>query len=135
MDDLGAWENGRMHHWRQAALELSDGRTDEFARTALVIALYFLQVASAFTREVGGDPPTPPVRFAISLFLCGCDCVSVSLTRSIGRRDIVRPFPLLPSPRSFPLQLHWGVYFQAGLPEHPLSSRGSHSSRKHRGAR
>jgi hypothetical protein len=60
----------RAQHWRRAAFELSDGRTDEFLRTILAISLYILQVTSAFEPDVGGNPPTPPGGvIACALFL------------------------------------------------------------------
>jgi len=69
MDKFGALDN-REQFWRQTALELADGRTNEFLRTALAIALYMLQVTSAFMKEVGGEPQTPPGGvIACALFL------------------------------------------------------------------
>jgi hypothetical protein len=61
IDNLGAWRDDNWQHWEEAALKLSDARTAAFARTTFVIALYILQVASAFLKEIGGEPPTPPV--------------------------------------------------------------------------
>jgi len=54
------WDNKKHAHWVEAALDLAGGRTDEFFRTWLAVAIYILQVASAFVRGVGGEPPTPP---------------------------------------------------------------------------
>lgn len=59
--NLKPWDQSNWKHWEEAAVKLSDARTDGFARTTFVIALYILQVASAFLKEIGGEPPTPPV--------------------------------------------------------------------------
>ncbi|KAK3367567.1 hypothetical protein B0H63DRAFT_515402 [Podospora didyma] len=58
--EFGARNEDQFRHWRQAALELADARTDEILRTGLAIFLYILQIMSAFMPEVGGEPPTPP---------------------------------------------------------------------------
>jgi len=63
-------DSPREQHWKKAALDLSDGRTNEFLRALLAIALYILQVTSAFLPAVGGEPPTPPGGvIACALFL------------------------------------------------------------------
>ncbi|KAK1756584.1 hypothetical protein QBC47DRAFT_445272 [Echria macrotheca] len=57
------WRDGGIEerqHWERAALELADSRTDEFFRTLLAVALYVLQVTSAFMTQIGGQPATPP---------------------------------------------------------------------------
>jgi hypothetical protein len=62
------WDEQRHIHWVHAALELSGGRTDEFFRTLFAVAIYILQIASAFVKGVGGEPPTPP-GYVLSFFL------------------------------------------------------------------
>ncbi|KAK0652446.1 hypothetical protein B0T16DRAFT_454812 [Cercophora newfieldiana] len=54
------WNEDQHIHWVSAAGELAGGRTDEFFRTLLAVAIYMLQVASAFVKGVGGEPQTPP---------------------------------------------------------------------------
>ena len=54
------WDMERHIHWVHAALEISGGRTDQFLRTLFAVAIYILQVVSAFAKRVGGEPPTPP---------------------------------------------------------------------------
>lgn len=50
--------NGR--HWRMAAIELADSRSDEILRTTLAIVLYFYQVIASFIEQVGGTQSSPP---------------------------------------------------------------------------
>jgi len=47
-------------HWRDAALQLADGRSDERLRSCFSILLYVLQLLSAFVFDIGGGSPNPP---------------------------------------------------------------------------
>lgn len=46
--------------WRDAALDLADSRSDERLRSMLAVALYVLQILSAFIVDIGGGPSNPP---------------------------------------------------------------------------
>lgn len=46
--------------WRNAALDLADSRSDERLRSMLAVALYVLQILSAFIVDIGGGPSNPP---------------------------------------------------------------------------
>ncbi|KAI9764289.1 MAG: hypothetical protein M1840_008580 [Geoglossum simile] len=46
--------------WNEAACGLACGRTDEFARTCLAIAIYICGVIAAFVPKVGGEPTSLP---------------------------------------------------------------------------
>ncbi|KAK1829770.1 hypothetical protein QBC39DRAFT_412761 [Podospora conica] len=46
--------------WRDAAIDLSDARSDERLRSMLAVALYVLQILSAFIVDIGGGPTNPP---------------------------------------------------------------------------
>lgn len=47
-------------HWCDAALQLSDGRTDERLRSMFAILLYVVQLLSAFVFDIGGGSANPP---------------------------------------------------------------------------
>jgi hypothetical protein len=46
--------------WRDAALDLADSRSDERLRSMLAVALYVLQILSAFIVDIGGGTSYPP---------------------------------------------------------------------------
>ncbi|KAK0747060.1 hypothetical protein B0T18DRAFT_447420 [Schizothecium vesticola] len=46
--------------WRDAALDLADSRSDERLRSMLAVALYVVQILSAFIVDIGGGPSNPP---------------------------------------------------------------------------
>ncbi|GAB1313313.1 hypothetical protein MFIFM68171_03523 [Madurella fahalii] len=63
------WNEERHIYWVKAAGQLAGGRTDQFLRTLLAVAIYMFQVASTFIQRVGGDPPTPPGRVMLKTIL------------------------------------------------------------------
>lgn len=54
------WIPQARHLWRDAALDLADSRSDERLRSMLAVALYVLQILSAFIVDIGGGPSNPP---------------------------------------------------------------------------
>ena len=68
-------ENGfpdemKFEEWRKCARILADARTNEYLRTCLSIAVYFLGLIAAFVPSVGGGNTSPPGgRIGAALFL------------------------------------------------------------------
>lgn len=71
-------------HWRLAAVELADSRSDEILRTTLAIVLYFYHIIASFVEEVGGDQSSlPGGRIGTAMFISWLVPV-VLLSNSIG---------------------------------------------------
>ena len=80
--------------WRETALELSDGRTDERLRSCFSIFLYILQILSAFVFDIGGGSPNPPggvIAVALTLtFLIPMVLLSATTGAFTSRRSSLR---------------------------------------------
>ncbi|KAK0617679.1 hypothetical protein B0T14DRAFT_605696 [Immersiella caudata] len=80
--------------WREAASELSDGRTDERLRSLFAIMLYILQILSAFVFDIGGGSPNPPggvIALALTLtFLIPMVLLSATIGAFTSRRGALR---------------------------------------------
>jgi hypothetical protein len=53
-------DSAKFEEWRKCARLLADARTNEYLRTVLAIAVYFLNLIAAFVPALGGDQSSPP---------------------------------------------------------------------------
>lgn len=84
VDEAGLNKDAKYRHWRLAAVELADSRSDEILRTTLAINLYFYQVIANFVKEVGGSQSSSPGgRIGTAMFISWLVPL-VLLSNSIG---------------------------------------------------
>jgi len=81
--------------WREAAVELIDGRTDERVRACLAIALYILQLASVLFEDVKGGTEPSASRLLMPGLILSCIIPIVYLSSTAGifasRRAALHP--------------------------------------------
>ncbi|KAH7312928.1 hypothetical protein BKA65DRAFT_573850 [Rhexocercosporidium sp. MPI-PUGE-AT-0058] len=70
LDKNGVLDKKMFEEWRKCARILADARTNEYLRTCLAIAVYFLGLIAAFVPSLGGGNTSPPGgRIGSALFL------------------------------------------------------------------